>query len=263
MYREKNIISGKMFEAEFYPIFRDGRAAYIRAPKTKPTSEEQKQLNSKRAKKKLTRLIETNFTEKDIVVHGTYRDNEMPLDIEQVRRDIVNYLRRVKRIRKKENLPDLKYIYVIEAKVSKRTGVLRWHWHMIMSGMNRDMAEQMWKHGDWINADRLQPNERGCEALAQYLSKDPRGAKRWAQSKNLKKPVVLPPKDGHIKRRGVKNMATKYIDDAVYWERRYKGYRFVACEAVWNEYNAHWYVNVLMRKWDSSRKERTGGEGRT
>ncbi len=248
MYREKHIKSGKLFEAEIYPVFRDGRRMPERAPKKRPSRQEQKNLNEKNARKKLVRLINTNFDEHDIVIHGTYRDDEMPIDEKQVKRDIVNYINRLRTYRKRNGLPEIKYIYVIEAKVSKKTGLLRWHFHMIASGMNRDDAEKLWRHGDWTNADRLQPNEKGCESLANYMSKDPQGRKRWASSRNLKKPTIPPPKDGGVTKIGAKRMATLHIDDAAYWERRYKGYRFLSCEAAWNDFNLHWYVNVTMRK---------------
>ena len=41
--------------------------------------------------------------------------------------------------------------------------------------------------------DRLQPDAaetgNGIEGLLQYLSKDPKGKKRWSSSRNLKRPV--------------------------------------------------------------------------
>ena len=248
MIREKHIISGKMFEAEFYPIFSDGRKIPERRPKEKLSPKAQQNLNDKNSRKKLTRLINTNFGQNDIVIHGTYRDNEMPSTEEEVRKDVVNYNRRIKAYRKKHGLPEMKYIYVIEAKVSKKTGVLRWHFHMLMSEMDRNVAEEMWPHGDWTNADRLQPNEKGCEALAKYLVKDPQGSKRWAQSRNLKKPHIPKPKDGKITKQGVKKLATQKVDDREYWEKRYKGYRFVEAQPEYNEFNGHWYLSIVMYK---------------
>ena len=90
--REKNIKSGKILEAEFYPVFPSGR----RVPERKrPTREEQKNLNDANARKKIVRLINANFDEGDIVIHGTYRDTEMPESLDQVRRDLNNYIRRL------------------------------------------------------------------------------------------------------------------------------------------------------------------------
>ena len=246
MIREKNIISGMMYEAEFYPVFKNGRRVPERAKKKNASSEEQANLNDKNARKKLVRLVNANFGKNDIVVHGTYRDEEMPKNEGECRRDIQNYIRRVKRYRKKQGLAAMKYIYVIESKVHKKTGLVRFHFHMIMNKMDRDKAEEMWPHGDWTNADRLQPNEKGCEALAKYLIKHPEGSKRWAQSKNLKKPQVLKPKDDRISHRYLKRLCEERIDDRAYWEKRYKGYRFIEANAQYNSYNGSWYLNVVL-----------------
>ena len=248
MIREKNIISGSMYEAEFYPIFSNGRRIPSRGKKTKPSSKEQQNLNDKNARKKIVRLVNANFGKDDIVIHGTYRDDEMPTSESECRRDIQNYIRRIKRYRKREKMPDMKYIYVIEAKTSKSTGIIRYHFHMITNKMNRDIAEKMWLYGDWTNADRLQPNEKGCEALAKYLVKNPEGGKRWAQSKNLKKPKIQKPKDGKISKRYLSKLSTERIDDAEYWEKRYKGYKFIEANAVFNGYNGYWYLSVVMYK---------------
>ena len=54
--------------------------------------------------------------------------------------------------------------------------------------MDRDKAEELWGKGT-ANANRMQANELGFEELANYLSKDPRGKKRWSQSKNIVIPM--------------------------------------------------------------------------
>lgn len=78
MYREKKIYSGKILEVELYPVYKSGREIPRRAKKEKLSTKEQKNLNDKNARKKLTRLINANFGEGDIVIHPTYRDSEMP-----------------------------------------------------------------------------------------------------------------------------------------------------------------------------------------
>lgn len=239
-------MSGKILEVEFFPVCSDGR----KMPAGSLSREAQKNLNEKNAKKKLDRLINTNFGKGDLAVHLTYRDDEMPSTREEVVNDVKNYISRLRRWRKAHGLPDIKYIYVIEAKVSKRTGVLRWHVHMVMSGMDRDVAEQKWNHGDWTNARRLQPNENGLQALARYMTKDPEGKRRWSGSKNLKQPTVKKPRDGKITRRGLARIAEKKLYDREYWEKRHKGYSYIGAEASFNNYNGHWYVYVRMRKRD-------------
>lgn len=246
-YCEKKIYSGELMEVEIYPIYPSGREMPGRKDKSKDSSKAQKNLNDKNARKNFVRLVNANFTQEDIAVHGTYRDDEMPCTEKEVRRDITNYIRRIKNRRKRHGLPSMKYIYVIECKVSKRTGILRWHFHMIMSAIDRDIAERLWRKGDWVNSKRLQPNDFGFEALARYMVKDPQGSRRWSGSKNLKKPFIRQ-RDNAITRLGAQRMATKHVDDREYFEKKYKGYRFLVCDPVFNEINGHWYISISMRR---------------
>lgn len=56
--------------------------------------------------------------------------------------------------------------------------------------MDRDKVEELWGKGI-ANTSRMQANELGFEELANYLLKDPRGKKRWSQSKNIVIPVPV------------------------------------------------------------------------
>jgi hypothetical protein len=174
MIRERRIKSGPLLEVEFYPVFADGRKIPARDKKRKPSSEEQKKYNQKQATKKLIRLVNCNFDEDDYLLHPTYRQDTAPETLDQARRDVVNYLRRVKDRRKKELvrlegelvtlktaqaktggsdfLSDriariakevkilrrpLKYVYSIEKafyKTGKRKGRPNYHFHMFVTG---------------------------------------------------------------------------------------------------------------------------------
>lgn len=46
----------------------------------------------------------------------------------------------------------------------------------------------MWKLGRRNQTRRLDYDENGLSGLAHYITKDPKGKKRWCASKNLKKP---------------------------------------------------------------------------
>ena len=167
----------------------------------------------------------------------------MPESEKEVLKDIQNYFRRISRYRKKHGLPPLKYIYVIEC-----SGSGKWHWHGIMSAMDRNIAEELWKHGDFVNADRFQPTtQTGGEAFAKYISKKPMGKRRWNCSKNLKQPTVKTKSSGYT-RRGIARIARERADDTRYWERKYKGYRLVSVTPVYNEFNGWWYIYVKMYK---------------
>lgn len=251
MERERHIKSGPLLEVDFYPVTADGRRLPERAPKSKPSTKEQLKYNQNQAAKKLIRLVNANFALGDLFVHLTYQPEHVPKTEGDVRRDVQNYIRRIKRYRRKQGMSPMKYIYVIEKQIcksGKRKGEISWHVHMMMSEMDRNTAEDMWGKGVRVNADRFQPETFGPEAAARYISKDPQGSKRFVYSRNLDKPQTPPPRDGKITCRGVERMARERVDDAAYWERRYKGYRFLYCFPRLNPYNGHWYVSVVMYK---------------
>lgn len=236
--QEKRIISGNYLEVEHYPVTEHG---YRHDRKYRLSRTEQQKLNIKNAVKKLIRLVNTNFGLGDLLIHGTYRPDEMPKSEKEVLNDIQNYFRRINRYRKSHGMPRAKYIYVIECSSSGN-----WHWHGIMSGMNRNIAEELWGHGDFTNANRFQPTaQTGGEAFAKYISKKPKGKRRWNCSKNLKQPTVKTKSSGYT-RRGIARIARERADDTRYWERKYKGYRLVSVTPVYNEFNGWWYIYIKM-----------------
>lgn len=287
--RNKKTISGPMLEVDYYPVFSDGRRAPTRAPKTKPSTEAQEKYNRAQAKKKIVRLVNANFDNTDFFIHPTYEDWQAPQTEEEARRDIVNYLRRIKSKRKTElkhasaELAELerlcgdkpskfttarldklrhkvkklsepfKYLYVMERqeyKSGRRKGQLNWHFHLFATaGLDAETMEALWPYR--INCNRYQPEKFGFEAAAKYIAKDPSGNKSFAYSKNLKQPTVLEPKDGKVTKRYVEKIARERIDDAEYWEKKFKGYRFVRLIKKFNDFNLNWYVSVVMVKADT------------
>ncbi len=292
MQREKQTYSGPLLEADFYPVFEDGRRIPTRAPKSKPSTAEQRKYNRTKATKKFIRLANANFDSSDYLMHPTYRPELAPQTEEEARRDLTNYLRRVKTKRTAEakrlrkdlrsaedaaaKMPDnkylsasvanlkaqiakleqpFKYIYVIE-KQTYKTGIYagraNWHFHLFLTGgIDNKTLEGMWTNGLRTNCNNYQPDKFGPEAAARYMSKDPQGSKRFSYSRNLTKPSEKV-KDGKVSRNTVERMATQRVDDREYWEKRYKGYRFIRCYNRFNEYNGHWYVTAIMYKTDGA-----------
>lgn len=239
-YREKKIYSGNILEVEIYPI-KAWERKQSRAKKEKLSTPKQKNLNDKNAKKHLVRLINANFTNRDMAVHLTYDRDNLPEDEKQARKDVQNYLRRVKHYIAKQGLEELKYIAVVEY---KETG--RIHHHIIMSGgLDRDKIEELWGKGR-ANADRLKADEYGYEGIARYISKDPKGNKRWSQSKNLKQPLVRV-NDFKYSRRKVENVS-KYPEDKNMFSALYPGYILNDCKVSVNEYTDRRYLYIRMRK---------------
>lgn len=288
IHTEKRTYSGALLEVDLYPAFPNGRRLPSRAPKSKPSSEEQKKYNRACAVKKFIRLANANFGTTDYLMHPTYTPKQAPKTEEEARRDVVNYLRRVKskrqreakRIRKdlrqaeaaaksmpekpflKEAAADLKkrlkkleepfrYIYVIEKQTYKTgpfAGSANWHFHMFVSGgLEACLMESIWKNGIRANCNRYQPEKFGPEAAARYMSKDPKGSKRFCYSKNLKKPIVKK-KSSPLTKSSVGRIASERADDRAYWEKKYKGYRFLRCFPRWNDFNGNWYITTILYK---------------
>ena len=188
-YYLKTIISGDMLETEIYPIYTK-RSDVPRRDKEKASKESQDNLNDKNARKRFIRMLNSNFGKDDLLLTATYEDRYLPTQ-KQAKKDITNYIRRLKNYREKHGLPELKYIYVIEyvdEEEQHKSKKIRVHHHLIINKMDRDVAENLWKRGR-VEARRLQPDDFGLEGIARYLLKDPKG-KRWYGSRNLKEPIV-------------------------------------------------------------------------
>lgn len=246
-YREKKIYSGKMLEVEIYPItFQDRKQS--RRKKEKVSETKQKNLNDKNARKHLVRLVDTNFTDNDLHITNTYTDKELPKSEDELKRDGKNYIRRINRARKRIGLSPAKYIMVYEYKEDKTGKPIRMHIHIIMEGgLDRDTIEKLWKKGR-CNTSRLQADEYGYEGLARYISKDPKGKKRWISSRNLKQPIVKV-NDFKYSNRKVRELS-KNQGDKQEFERLYPGYTFTSYEVNINEITAGTYLYIKMRKED-------------
>lgn len=242
-YREKRIYSGNILEVEIYPISKIERKQK-RKEKKKESVKTQKNLNDKNAKKHLIRLFNTNFTDKDLHVTLTYDEKNLPSSEEEARKDVTNFIRRLKTYRKREGLEELKYISVIEYKEQKEDKkAIRMHHHIAISGMDRDAVEAIWKKGR-ANADRLKADEFGYEGLARYISKDPKGNKRWTQSRNLKQPIIKV-NDYKYSGRKVYEIARGDKDILI---NNYTDYLLNEYKQEINDITAGIHINIKMRK---------------
>lgn len=278
MINEKRTVSGKLLEVDFYPVWKNGH----RVPEKMPALSlpEQIKYNHRQCEKRLIRLVNANFDDGDIIMHPTYSSENAPLGEERARKDLKNYLARVKRKRISElkkviklldELPQtatfeslrqkltaqkrkleqpFKYIYVIETVIYQQgiyKGLQNYHFHLFVTGgLDRTVYEDMWKGGIRTNADRFQPKKYGPEAIAKYMAKSHRsGSKAYVCSRNIEDP------DEKIKKSrltpgGVERLAKQRCDDKEYWEKRYKGYRLLDTYPRYNQYNGHWYLTVIM-----------------
>lgn len=214
------------------------------------TPEVVQRCNEERAKRKLTQLIDANFDENDIHLTLTYVGQ--PPKYEQAQKDVKNFLRVVKRKRQAAGLPPLKYIYTIEGNDDGTRE--RIHVHIIMSGgIDRIQLEEIWGKG-YANADHLQPNENGLEALARYITKQQRNRRRWARSKNLKRPKQRT-SDTKVSNARVKRLAMDFPNSAKeIMEKLYPDYTHVRTMMRYSDVVDGAYIRCVMRRKPGGKK---------
>ena len=255
-YRCKTIVSGEMLEIEIYPLFKRPQVE-----KSKPLNisrRAQMNLNDKNRRKRVMRLVNTNFGHKDIWLTFTYNPENVPEDKELAYNDIKNYIRRLQRHIKKSSLEDLKYIYTTEWVKNELTGKLHAHHHVIMNFRDRDKAESLWNKAGRTQARRLQPDDYGLNGLASYIAKEEtkegnrKGSKRYGCSLNLKKPDEYIA-DTKIKKRDVIKLAENQNEGQDFFEDLYssyfsKSYKFLDMTIKGSNYHAGAYIYVQMKQ---------------
>ena len=253
--REKKIECGKKhMEVDIYAIS-DKQLKKKRSRKKEVLSKpSQRNLNDKNARRYLKQLIKANFDEGDLHVSCTYKIKYQPSTIEEAEKEINKFIRRIQYRRKKNNQDPIKYIIITEK--GKKNGKL--HHHIIMSDMDRDQLEELWrkprqkgqKKGEaigWVNADRLRPDEdTGLSDISQYVSKEPQGKKRWRASQNLIKPMVSVA-DKKWTRRKLEQCAMIADEDRAFWAKKFPGWKMVTCESVFNEITG-WSIYLELRR---------------
>lgn len=241
--RETVYVAGEYIEGDIYPVFQPPGK---RRKKCRPTSAIQARLNQRNAERKLTRLIHANFTERDLTLHLTYRQDTLPDTVDAAKKDVQNFIRRAKRKYRAAGI-EVKYIYVTEKSSSGRV-----HHHLIISGgVDRDDLEALWGKG-YANSHRLQLNDEGAAPLAKYVTKQHKvrwSYKRWTGSRNLVQPEMLQ-LDGAMTMDDVREAADA-IDEGTgkqWLEARHPGYRCVSCEVERNLINRGVYIRYHMRR---------------
>ena len=211
-YRTRTTKAGSRLEAEIYPIFGRLTEQKARAAKKNITPDRMRALNMRNAKRQLTLIMEENFdTFQDDTFTLTYAKE--PEDLTRLKKDVRNFFLRVKRFRKKNGLPEGKYVYSVGRDADQRL-----HVHGAMTGgISEDDRIKLWGKGI-VNASPLQTWGKGVQGYANYLFKQNELAKArgerngfhmWCGSRNLKKPKVHV-SDTKISNRKVKTMAINF-----------------------------------------------------
>ncbi|WP_270629497.1 rolling circle replication-associated protein [[Clostridium] innocuum] len=244
IYATKSIYSGTQLEVEIFPEFTK-RCMIPVAGKRKPTKEEMQNLNDKNARKKVIRLLNTNFGKGYWITHD-YENRFLPESMEEALKDIQNYFRRVNRLLKKKGMERAKYLYVTEWEVD-----IRCHHHFVIDcGLTMDELNRLWTKGKRSELRPIDYDENGLTGMANYITKKPRGKRRWNTSKgNLKQPTV---RKNHstFKRKHARAMKEDFSTIERMLRQEYKGYVFKDAQVFVNQVNAGIYIYAQLRKWD-------------
>lgn len=254
-YRTKTTKAGPRLEAEIFPTFGRGADQEAREAKSHLTPEKIQQHNDEKARRYLVQLMDANFTEGDLSLTLTYRENPGPNRMEK---DIRNFVDRLRRYRAKRGLPELKYIYALEWTEDGQQK--RPHCHFITQGdITAEELKEIWgRDVGFCNVDELQPDRgRGLEALARYIYNQnhgiPRekGKRKYSVSKNLKKPKTRI-SNTKVSKGGVKRMSDVFEADPAearrIMEKLYPGYEYVQGSTRRSDVFDGVYIRVLMRK---------------
>jgi hypothetical protein len=127
----------------------------------------------------------------------------------------------------------------------------RVHFHIVMNFPDRDIAESLWHGGARTQSRRLQPDDCGLTGLAEYVTKNPKGTKRYVCSKNLKKPDIET-HDYEITRRRARQIATNYAEAEKYIKKLkwLADYKFVAMKTYLSDITSGAYIYIRLRKKD-------------
>lgn len=222
-YRTMDVYMGSRVEVSAYPWWDTRPASGVRAAKLKPSRAAQQRQNAKDSSRRFCALLECNFGAQDYHLTGTYDIADGPLpDIDRVQRDVRNMILRWQRLRHKAGLDKGRYMYVIEG-AADGSRQQRIHAHVIMAGgLPWETMTGLWQHGR-VRVDRLQPDDYGLMGLGRYLSKDPRGRKRWGASRGLRQPRVVR-SNNRISRRDVAAIEVDRYAAREIVARKYPGY---------------------------------------
>lgn len=259
-YALKEITAGDQFEIEIYPQFRnmdevppEGRSI------KKDNSKAQKNLNDKNARKYVERLINQNFTSRDIWMTLTYDNEHLPPDgdIDVAIKNVQNYIRRVNYQRKKRGLPNAKYVYVTEYNPDAE---IRWHHHIVMDGaLDMETAESCWKQSSRNEIRRLQTDENGLSGMANYIVKEKervKSEKRWNSSQGLQDPNIRVVYSKRPAAGGSYKKIASFVDEMVknrntipeVLKKWYPDFDFTDANVYYNEFNYMFYIQARMRK---------------
>lgn len=257
LYRTSTVTAGETREIDVYPIWDNSRIAGAARRERAKHREAQKKVDRRNAVKKLRRLINANFGAGDILITNTYTPGLDPRDDAEAQKQITNYIRRIKRLRARKGLPEMKYVYVTEVTHGERG--TRYHHHMIMTGgITREETESLWKMG-YSNSRTARPDRDWLSGFAHYITKNKETQEKalqrgWCCSKNLYRPEATHA-DHKISIRKAQRIARQMEDEGRrILEKENPGYTLTEIQVRHSQYAPGVYIYARMIKTNALRE---------
>ena len=294
-YRTKTTRAGDCLYINCYPLIgaevqrnqrdllenlKDGRERVVQAKYAR--------YNNARRVRMFDMLVEANIFPNDLHVCLTYEyDNTYTMDYgrqeyrsrEDARRDVRNWLNRVKRLLKRHGIDDRELRWILVTVTKEGSGEDRnvrspkHHHHILLHGVPEELrneVERLWPLG-YANADRIQRGDKSLGALSGYVARQEgaangehaRGERSFSTSRNIIRPEVRT-SDARISRRRVAQIAADVRANASeVFGRIYPEYRLVEEPKVMiSDFVAGAYIWAkLARKEQRSAGKRKGGHG--
>lgn len=199
----KVVCSGNVIEITEYekPIIYGGNSPNNSIGKRSGGSKDSTNIN--RAKMKLRRLINANCEEDNLFITLTFAKNIQ--DVSYAKDYFKKFMKRLNYLRKKETLPNVRYVYVIE--FQKRGAI---HFHCVFFGEKYIPHKELWskwsKEGifskkDYVFVNRIDNVDNIGAYVVKYMNKelnDKRleGHDLYGRSKgNLREPIIINKKE--------------------------------------------------------------------
>lgn len=189
---EYHIISGKVIETRRCYMSERSKHKKVRGQRIAGnTSFNKIMMNEREGKRRLSRIMNTNFTEGFLHVVLKYA-KDVPETYEDLEKNGTKFLRKARKVFGEE----FRYVMVNANWSPKKGRPARYHHHIIMPIVSVDELSKLWPQGEFY-VDRIN-NPSDLTQLASYLfdnvSGIESGKKRYSTSKNMLKPIYTEPK---------------------------------------------------------------------
>lgn len=243
---------GEIVEIDAYPMKKVGKG---RRAAWRPTTPAQEKVNRRRKMREVSRLVNLNFDRSSWMIVLDYDDGMYPDSMEQAKRDIQNFIRRLRPIYKKAGAV-LGYTYATER--GCETG--RTHHHLIIKGgVAKEVILAAWKKSKRCFAEHLEFTENGYADLAVYTAKkQERWERSYTTSKNLIRPEPIPDEDAEARR--INRAFTRSTCEDLYAHNLtrtqlldlFPGYKVVdGWTCTYNPYDRGYYIHMRLIRADA------------